>query len=270
MFTGMMVTAQEPNIWWELDEWWHYPGPLGSDSLYVYHYNYNNGDSLSSINKWDFWKSGDYRWGYKGDKCLKITGDDVVLLEYFDDSVVRLKSDGSVSEIFYTDSNYRVYRLKKIKTNYTLTFDFTWENENIVEVYDGTTTYSCEYFSEYINPWYQENRFLRSYAKRGFTSGSYNLLKTIHFGPGTDVNFEVIESDGPFPIKVTENGSQSYHFYYRNTLTGIPNLSSDPQTVLSVGFYDLMGRKISKPVQGFYIERKTTDKGVISTKYFIQ
>jgi hypothetical protein len=50
----------------------------------------------------------------------------------------------------------------------------------------------------------------------------------------------------------------------------VPEISSEPHTVLSVDYYDLLGRKIPKPKQGFYIERKVTDKGVFSTKHYIQ
>jgi len=45
-------------------------------------------------------------------------------------------------------------------------------------------------------------------------------------------------------------------------------LPSAPHTVLSIDYFDLYGRKIPKPKQGFYIERKLTNKGIISTKYF--
>ncbi len=52
--------------------------------------------------------------------------------------------------------------------------------------------------------------------------------------------------------------------------TDIPEYLSEPHTVLEIEYYDVMGRKISKPTKGFYIECKTTDKGIISQKYFIQ
>ncbi|MFK5855717.1 MAG: hypothetical protein QM503_06265 [Bacteroidota bacterium] len=48
------------------------------------------------------------------------------------------------------------------------------------------------------------------------------------------------------------------------------NTQTVPVKVLSVDYYDILGRKIPKPNYGFYIERKLTDKGVITKKYNIQ
>ena len=40
--------------------------------------------------------------------------------------------------------------------------------------------------------------------------------------------------------------------------------------VLSTTYFNLLGQQIDKPTKGFYIERKVTNKGIISTKHFIQ
>ena len=43
-----------------------------------------------------------------------------------------------------------------------------------------------------------------------------------------------------------------------------------PIEVLSTSYFNIVGQQIPKPITGFYIERKLTNKGVISTKYFKQ
>lgn len=277
LLSSMVGWGQEPVA--ELDEWWHYPG---NDSLYTYNYFYNNGngDSLSSINKYDFWKNGSFRWGYKDDKCIKITGekDDgdyyYEYLEYFDDSVIRTKN--YKRKVYYINDNHCVYKAYKMSSSGdTITYEYAWYNGNMVELYkDSVLQYNCSYYTEYINPWYAENRFLRSNSIRGFMSGSYNLLKSINYPSGYKKTFEVVDHDGPFPTKVREHrGGRStdfYHFYYRSMIVNTPELASDPTEIFSIDYYDVMGRKIQKPKRGFYVEIKITEKGVIRNKYYIQ
>ncbi len=56
-----------------------------------------------------------------------------------------------------------------------------------------------------------------------------------------------------------------YEWVMQDYTVGIPEHSPE---VLSTSYFNLLGQEISKPKKGFYIERKLTNKGIISTKYF--
>ncbi len=57
--------------------------------------------------------------------------------------------------------------------------------------------------------------------------------------------------------------------YY--TPVGIDDIQvNNHYKILSITYYDLLGREILEPKRGFFIERKVTDKGIISKKYFRQ
>ena len=74
-------------------------------------------------------------------------------------------------------------------------------------------------------------------------------------------------------IKIKMNYSYYIDIYgaaVQGFTTDVPEYASKLHTVLSVDYFDLYGRMIPKPNKGFYIERKITDKGIISKKYFIQ
>lgn len=66
------------------------------------------------------------------------------------------------------------------------------------------------------------------------------------------------------------------HFYLHlisawsnDMLFGITDVDSPQYKVLSVNYFDILGREIIKPNKGFYIERTTTTKGIICKKYYI-
>jgi hypothetical protein len=74
-------------------------------------------------------------------------------------------------------------------------------------------------------------------------------------------------------IKVYIESGYRIHLLSARTndnITRVSHLPSSAYIVLRTDYYDIMGRKISKPDKGFYIERIITSQGVISKKYHIQ
>ena len=85
--------------------------------------------------------------------------------------------------------------------------------------------------------------------------------------------FEVIEQYMEYPLVIYEyiNGNLDYKIYYHyNIIDDIPEVPSRPHEIMSVDYYDITGRKIPKPTNGFYIMSETTDKGIINTKHYIR
>lgn len=74
-------------------------------------------------------------------------------------------------------------------------------------------------------------------------------------------------------IKIRVSDLSVIHLYevvIQNSLVDIPETHSTPYTIISVDYFDLLGKKILKPKKGMFIERKITNKGIFSTKYYIQ
>ena len=185
----------------------------------------------------------------------------ITYYEYTDDTVFLIK-DGDTTHMYNIDEEYQI-----IQGGY-----YQWENGNVISSEDGwTATYQ-----EYRNPWLFAQLYLKgTWWVSGISNGSYNLLDKATSTNGYEHTMEVVESiDDKWPLKILlkSNGDleKSFVVEYHDWITDTPEIPARPYTVLSINYYDLMGREIQKPKQGFYIERKTTDKGVISKKYFIQ
>ena len=114
-----------------------------------------------------------------------------------------------------------------------------------------------------------ENKFIRgAWNVMGFWCGSVNMVKTISGG----LVYSVDETLNDYPTVVTliaPEFERTIYFEY-NITTDVAENPADHVTVLQTDYFDMHGRKIPKPTKGFYIERKVTDKGIISTKHFIR
>lgn len=151
---------------------------------------------------------------------------------------------------------------------------WSWENGNCIEEinWEGDTIYHHVYYSEYINPWYEENKYLRRHHTTGTYSGSYNLFRFSN--TSSKGEFIVMESIGPYPTVIEHYMgdvlSGTFYFDYKYVITGTPETSNKAEIVLSIDYFDIMGKKISKPKTGFYIKCKTTNNGIISTKHYLR
>ena len=152
---------------------------------------------------------------------------------------------------------------------------FHWEDENVVkQEYDfGTVIYeiSYTYYTEYLNPFYQVHKNFKRNENFIPNRSTYNLRHLSYNNRGNVTGeIMVIESIGPYPTYLRYANSDTYIIIeYLEVITNIPETQSAPVTTLQTDYFDLYGRKIPKPNKGFYIERKITDKGIISKKYFV-
>jgi hypothetical protein len=148
---------------------------------------------------------------------------------------------------------------------------FVWEDGNCIS---ETGNWSAT-FSEFINPWIFAQVYLKGpYFFWGLSNGSYNLHDEITFNSGNVYRMEVVQSvdEWPYRIALKKDGFviKDFEVQYNVFVSNGPELPVEPYTVLSVNYFDIMGREINKPGKGLYIERKVTNKGIISTKHYIQ
>jgi len=254
LLIGMMGRGQEA----KLDNWYHLTYP-GNDTVNFVVYSYDSANNLKKV----YYRSHYYiptTVNYRNDTLISrsnMLGSDYYY--YSDDDTVMWISNSQGN----TDTSYlRIDEYNEV-IEYGGGYSWNWEDGNCMEEirWGEDTSWYREYYSEYINPWYEENKYLRRGAQTGTYSGSYNLWSIHSFYGTDDVEFEVIESIGPYPtiIDYNSNGSllSTYYFEYKYVIP-------------SVDYFDMLGRKIAKPNKGFYIERKNTDKGIISTKRYMR
>lgn len=238
----------------------------------TYIYNYDNAWNLDSITcKYD-----EDRY-YSNDtlfttRLSSVTG----AYDYFNDSVlVERSKNGNQSPWFkyFVDEADQVTEMKNYQTTYHCLN--TWSDNNLIEVESLSngflTTY--EYYEGILNPHYNENKYLKGTDNPiGYWSGSQNMIKLIE-GQNDKVEYKVYDTLNGYPAVATiiedDNlfvGTVYYDYY---VITGIPELPVEPARLISVSFFNILGQEIDKPRRGFYIERKITNKGIISTKYYI-
>lgn len=248
--------------------------PAGEDTTFLkYRFNYTNSGYLSSVLFTDSIADPSHwlLYSYFKDTLTNIykTKPSVHYIRPYPESIRELYGSSGDFTDYYVNDDYEIIGYQD--TSF-YSFDYTWVDGNLEEIWRDDSLFShFEYSTDYINPFYD---MFRTFKKTCWAS--YNLPDY-----GFDLHAEyfvetyVVDSQEGYPIKVEfydGDGGLLYTDYYVydviNEIT-YPRYS-EPHTVLSVNYFDIMGREISKPKKGFYIERKVTDKGVISTKHFIQ
>jgi len=157
-----------------------------------------------------------------------------------------------------------------------LNWTYKWENGNCIEVYRGGDKERVRTYNiNFINPWYEEAKFFRRHNFVGSFSGNYNLMDTeFEILPYEhESTLVVVESIGPNPTileyRFDGNLSALYYFNYYKIIDDVHEADIEPYKVFSVEYFDLYGRRITKPTKGYYIERKETNRGILSMKHFI-
>jgi hypothetical protein len=266
MLVGFSIQAQEMylhKVYYESPDKEKY---LRYELTYTNHQNWE----LDTIYWYDKESNKDVYRIYQNDTIKQDGGNGY---KYIHTDSIIYKYLGTDTIKYFVNDNYEI-----INSEGSSVFEIVWEDGNFVELFSedslNPTTINT-YQEDYINPFYNANRTFKSPSNLfSILDGSYNLKhQFIVFPDYLMDDWWVDLSTGSYPLKVDryEEGSQwkeSYYFEYY-TVTDIPELSSEPYTVLQVNYYDLMGREIIKPSKGFYIERKSTDKGTISTKHYI-
>lgn len=264
LLIGMMGWGQEA----KLDYWYQLSHP-GNDTLHFVEYSYDSTNNLKKV-YYDRHFPIAKTINYSNDTLIKTFN--VLYSDYY-----YYSNDDTVMLISHYHDNIDTSYLRIDEYNDVIEYDhynWIWEDGNcMVQISSGEdTSWYREYYSEYINPWYDENKYLRRATQTGTYSGSYNLWSIHH--SSNEWELEVIESIGPYPtiIDYYRDGSllYTYYFEYKFVITDTPEIPEELATVLSIDYFDMLGRKIPKPKKGFYIERKTTDRGTISTKHYIR
>lgn len=244
------------------------------DTTGRYDYDYDENFQLKTVI--GFNKQGDTTnlWHYENDtiRYYSNSGGGIRPYVYSDDSIIQYNSDTSQARsIYYLDEQDHVVHMH---FSMITPEDFyqEWTGPNITkqtwELWGDTSSYVCTY-NEYLNPAYPSNKIIQNDI-----DGSYNMVERTYDGYGNEIYYyDVVESTDNYPlkIKVYRGNNLEYEFCFEYIIiTQTPEFNEEPVNTHSINYYDLMGRKIQKPRKGFYIERKTTDKGTISKKYFIQ
>jgi hypothetical protein len=243
------------------------------------YYEYDSESNLKSI---EYYENGVYvsTSNYENDTLVnEYWPDGYSYYVYNIDSVYRWwahSSDSLVRRIFQLDSLGQVY-VEYSPERFDRYEYHEWENGNCTKVHSdlGSVIYtdSLIYYSDYLNPFYTQNESIRRGSASLFRNGSVNLLHERYHTIGSYTEYRVLESIGPYPTLIDYGDLYDKDYIiieYFEVSNDIPETHAESHTVIQTDYYDIMGRKIKKPTKGFYIERKTTDKGVISKKYFIQ
>jgi hypothetical protein len=199
---------------------------------------------------------------------------------YTNDRVYEITGNGDTSYVWEKNANGENTAWGKL----------TWSDGNPIsyDVFSGnewTATYQ-----HFRNPVLHTSRYFKcSGSKNGILKetlelsviahGSYNLMETFYWDGEEYMTYVVTDSIGVWPTKIDQGLAGEYwhrrwEIDYRDWVpmdvnASIEEIPTEPFTVLQVSYYDIMGREIPKPTKGFYIERKVTDKGIISTKHYI-
>lgn len=189
------------------------------------------------------------------------------IYKYYPDSVVDwqiVEGDTGAPYVYYIDSENKIIGTPGGTT-------FNWEGENMVsEVYSDGKTNIITYHDNMENPHFKEYKYYRWKYR-----GSHSFIKRIDFFDGSTEELVVTEKINNYP-RIVDFYKDSLHIIrYTYEYIEMPNSIETPTdpgsfVVLSVHYYNLMGQEIEKPRKGFYIERKITDKRIISTKHYLQ
>jgi hypothetical protein len=268
MLIGMMTKAQDPPKLLKVN-----CKPAGEDTTFLkYEFEYNE-IGLKAVTFTD---------SMTGEWCLYQYGQDT--LRSMINEIGWIPLDHRVSENEIVRSNWYHNITYNVNSNYEITdywtywnvwydYEYNWASDNLQNIYrNDTLMLFCSYSPGYRNPFYDMNKTFRVDPW-----GSYDFPVTI-WDDINDTNLINIEFRGHidgYPTEIDyydkwDNLLYTEYFIY-DVNVGVENeLPLPPFTVLSISYYDLMGRETPKPKKGFYIERKITNKGIISTKHYIQ
>ena len=266
MLIGMMGMAQEDYLlkrFYRLNQ---------GDTSYMYKFEYNEDFSLNNykliINNGVF-----DEFTFENDTLITSQEyDRTYTYHYFEDSTIQIEWSGGDPDTairHYLDDQDRVihtYEPDGIIDH----FYNEWEGDNVSKhSYNlmGVLYYFTIDYSEYLNPLYPVYKSLRLNSR-----SSWNYPTADYDEQGDPLRtYEVAETLGSYPTVVNGWDEHNHELRYEYiVVTGVEDTPAKERTVLSVDYFDIMGRKMPKPNKGFYIERKTTDKGIISTKHYIQ
>ncbi len=239
-------------------------------------------DSLARVKYWSIFNQ-EYNYYYSTDSILdsivELSNELETIWKYSGDTLVSIDHPNYIEYFHYTsDTIYRI-RDNEITWKYDINNQncylaggqFVWENGNCIEY---VNTWNAVFYEEYKNPWFHSSKLFRRQESYGLRSGNINLLQNQIYPDWEYFSMYVTESIGEWPTQINyswNTGSTTILIEYYDWIPVDINENSSNLTLpFFIEYYDLLGRKISKPEQGFYIERKLTKKGVTSKKIYVQ
>lgn len=242
---------------------WNQDGHL----LWHYEYTYDDNFNLERIDKEFF--SDIWSYYYSNDTLVMQTfeyapGDTAfTMYDYYADSIVEFDPNiENLGGVYLLDSDGHI-------TSYESAFisrAYLWADDNCISRTDNGVNHTITYHT-LTNPFYEENKYFKLSVEGSVNFDNYTI------GNGYNYNNIVTETIGNYPLKVERyiDGELSYKYQFDyEIINDVPEAQPGYSNVFSIDYYDILGRKIPKPNKGFYIERKTTDQGIVSKKYFIQ
>lgn len=264
---GMVSWAQEELLLkrkYEIDN---------GDTTNRYDYDYDENNQLKTVIWFNSQGDTSHLWHYENDTIRYYTsaGGAYKPYVYTEDSIIQYNYDQSQAlVIYYLDEQNHVihYYLRNVTPS-----DFYQEftGDNITKqwwvLYGDTTEYSATY-SDYLNPAYPANRIIQKDI-----DCSYHMIHKTFGDSGNEIfDYDVVESIGNYPVRINvykNNGLDHELCFEYLSLTSTPEISRISGEILSVNYFDLLGRIIEKPDKGFYIEVKATGKRIQAQKHFI-
>lgn len=197
-----------------------------------------------------------------------------------DDILVHLDcymgGNGSMSVIQFL--SYGEFHML-VDTSFLTTFqDYDYENDTLITWIDNYTIPKPYYYGDTI-------------IFEQVTSQNPKNISAINVGYDPYCYYIYLDDFAGDTLHIAfrrDNGNQTSFYYIKayiiskykihlvsawstDVAVGVSEFLTEPTRVLHVDYFDLHGRHyISKPSKGFYIERKITNNGIISKKYFIQ
>jgi hypothetical protein len=147
-----------------------------------------------------------------------------------------------------------------------------WDDGNLMRKEKGEAFATEFIYTGYNNPF----RHVWKTFKNHHTS-SRKQVEYENLPYGSYYRYVVLDSENNYPTEIDKFMSDgpdhevyigTYLYSYR-VITDIHEIPEQLK-VHSVAYFNLLGQEIEKPKEGFYIERKITDKGPVSTKFYIR
>ncbi len=170
------------------------------------------------------------------------------------------------SGVYYLGSDFEMtsYKILDYDENIIWTVYYTFQNGNCIEILNYGGILETMDYSSYLNPHLGEKKYFR----RAY-QGSINFMEYGDFS-NKQYEFDVISSLNNYPTIADiyiDNEFFSTHEYEYFNFTDVTQIDEMPE-ILEVNYFNLLGQKIDMPKKGFYIERISTNKGIISKKKY--
>ena len=268
MLILMMTSAQETPKLLEVN-----CKPAGEDTTFLkYEFEYDE-NGLEAVTLTNAMTSEWYINFYELDTLMsKLTNIGMIFYQH------KISENKIVETIGSTFITYNVnpdYEITDYWTNWDVwyAYDYEWLSNNLQSIYrNDSLMLLCEYSVDYRNPFYGMNK---TFKVNPWSSYDFPISIWDDINDTNLINIEFKGQIDGYPTEIDyfddlDNLLFTEYFVYDET-TGIDSkLPPEPYEVLSVHYYDIIGRKINKPTNGFYIESKITSKGIVNKKYYVK